>query len=85
MDLGSNSGTVDQNKNIIQEMSMFLQHCRELDERQQSWLVRKKETCWRLKRLEQQLEAEKIHKQPSAEQKINSEKKKTQNLKNVKL
>lgn len=62
MDLGSNSGTADQNKNIIQEMSMFLQQCRELEERQQSWLVHKKETCWRLKRLEQQLEAEKARK-----------------------
>jgi len=61
MDLGSNSGATDRS-DIIQEMSMFLQHCGELEERQQSWLVHKKETSWRLKRLEQQLEAEKARK-----------------------
>nr|QOQ51800.1 asymmetric leaves 1 [Abies firma] len=57
----SNSGAPDQSE-IIQEMSIFLEHCRELEERQQSWLVHKKETCWRLKRLEQQLVAEKARK-----------------------
>lgn len=57
---------------IMQEISLFFQHCRELEERQQSWSVHKKETSWRLKRLEQQLEAEKARKRREKMEEIES-------------
>jgi len=57
---------------IKQEISVFFQHCRELEERQQSWSMHKKETGWRLKRLEQQLEAEKARKRREKMEEIES-------------
>lgn len=57
---------------IMQEISLFFQHCRELEERQQSWSMHKKETGWRLKRLEQQLEAEKARKRREKMEEIES-------------
>lgn len=57
---------------IMQEISSFFQHCRELEERQQSWSMHKKETSWRLKRLEQQLEAEKARKRREKMEEIES-------------
>lgn len=44
---------------IMQQLPTFLQHLKDLDEGQQSWLMHKKEATWRLNRLEQQLESEK--------------------------
>nr|QOQ51791.1 asymmetric leaves 1 [Pseudotsuga menziesii] len=57
---------------IMQEISLFFKHCRELEERQQSWSIHKKETGWRLKRLEQQLEAEKARKRREKMEEIES-------------
>nr|QOQ51799.1 asymmetric leaves 1 [Larix kaempferi] len=57
---------------IMQEISVFFQQCKELEERQQSWSMHKKETGWRLKRLEQQLEAEKARKRREKMEEIES-------------
>nr|QOQ51795.1 asymmetric leaves 1 [Nothotsuga longibracteata] len=57
---------------IMQEIPVFFQHCRELEERQLSWSIHKKETAWRLKRLEQQFEAEKARKRREKMEEIES-------------
>ncbi|XP_051115302.1 transcription factor AS1-like [Andrographis paniculata] len=42
-----------------QQLSLLIQHCKELEEGRETWLRHKKEATWRLTRLEQQLESEK--------------------------
>lgn len=39
----------------------FLELCKELEEGRQYWIAQKKESNWRLKRLEAKLESEKMH------------------------
>ncbi|GLJ41258.1 hypothetical protein SUGI_0854030 [Cryptomeria japonica] len=47
---------------LMQQISTFLQQCRELEERQHFWLKHKKEASWRVKRLEEQIECDKARK-----------------------
>nr|AKV71964.1 R2R3-MYB protein [Rehmannia glutinosa] len=43
----------------VQQVSILIQHCKELEEGRENWMRHKKEATWRLNRLEQQLESEK--------------------------
>ncbi|GMH04298.1 hypothetical protein Nepgr_006137 [Nepenthes gracilis] len=46
----------------VQQLGTLVQFCEELEERKRNWLQHRKEACWRLSRLSQQLEAEKARK-----------------------
>lgn len=61
----SDPGVLDPEMGILgrglpgHQMGVLIQYCKELEEGKQMWLQHKKESSWRLNRLEQQLESEK--------------------------
>jgi len=50
----------------------LLQFCKELEDRHQYWFAQKKESSWRLKRLEAKLEAEKMQQRKQKMEDVNA-------------